>query len=123
MWYKLQLKAEPKASEFFTKRRATVKQRQGFFPIRNSVCRGFSTIVFFRVTYKKTTFNFISEARSLDPQEVVFHNPQCYKEIGIYCVQSIWKIVMFYSFSINNTFSSMFRTQCTPDFVVAEYYG
>jgi hypothetical protein len=41
-------------------------------------------------------------------------------------VGSIEKKVLFlskYSFDRNNTIASLFRTQITPDFLVAEYYG
>jgi hypothetical protein len=41
-------------------------------------------------------------------------------------VGSIEKIVMFlskYSLDRNNTISSLYRTQYTPDFLIAEHYG
>jgi hypothetical protein len=41
-------------------------------------------------------------------------------------VGSIEKKVMFlskYSLDRNNTIASLFRTQYTPDFLIAEYYG
>jgi hypothetical protein len=57
-------------------------------------------------------------------QTIVFRN----KEIksGINCVRSIDKKVMFlskYSLDRNNTIASLFRTQYTPHFLIAEYYG
>jgi hypothetical protein len=48
------------------------------------------------------------------------------KKSVINCVGSIEKKVMFqfkYSLDRNKTIASLFRTQCTPDFLLAEYYG
>jgi hypothetical protein len=48
------------------------------------------------------------------------------KKSGINCVRSIEKKVMFlskYSLDRNNTIASLFRTQYTPDFLIAEYCG
>jgi hypothetical protein len=45
---------------------------------------------------------------------------------GINCVGSIEKKVTFlskYSLYIKNTIASLFRTQYTPNFLKAEYYG
>jgi hypothetical protein len=72
-----------------------------------------------------------SEARSEDHWEVVFRKPWCSatKKLVINCARNIEETVMFMSkYSVDTvdtipTISSMFRTQYTPDFFVAEYYG
>jgi hypothetical protein len=56
------------------------------------------------------------KARSLDPQEDVFRNQV--GDIGTYGVQNMGgkvKLLSKYSLERNNTLSSMFRTQYTPD--------
>jgi hypothetical protein len=58
----------------------------------------------------------------------VFRKPyySATKKTGINCVRSIEKKVMFLSkifLDRNNTIASLFRTQYTPDFLIAEYYG
>jgi hypothetical protein len=54
------------------------------------------------------------------PQTIVFRN----KEIGDNCLGSIEKkFLSKYSLDRNNIIASPFRTQHTPDFLIAEYYG
>jgi hypothetical protein len=56
------------------------------------------------------------------PQTIVFRN----KEIGDKLCGKHIKKVMFlsiYYLDRNNSIASLFRTQYTPDFLVAEYYG
>jgi hypothetical protein len=56
------------------------------------------------------------------PQTIVWAT----NKSGINCVGSIEKKVLFlskYYLEINNTIASLFRTQYTPDFLIAEYYG
>jgi hypothetical protein len=56
------------------------------------------------------------------PQTVVFRNT----EIGDKLCGKHRKKVMFlskYPLDRNNTIASLFRTQYTPDFLIAEYYG
>jgi hypothetical protein len=53
------------------------------------------------------------------PQTLVFRS----KEIGDKLCEKHWKKVMFlskYSLDRNNTIASLFRTQYTPDFLIAE---
>jgi hypothetical protein len=56
------------------------------------------------------------------PKTIVFHN----KEIGDKLCRKHRKKFMFlsnYSLDKNNTIDSLFRTQYTPYFLIAEYYG